>query len=448
MRSRTAGFRSMRARMTVLFACFVGTLMFLGSAAIAWREERREERRTKEILATAVDRVRDEVEEDNANANTRKRTLLQSVLANQSELAAGGLVLVVADARGILWRSRQHAPAWPAVSDDWRFQTMTRGDQTLILAYEWGQVKEHLEEMTRTLVQLSVLIVGATAVGAWLLVGKTLSPLDRLAAQAQNASTDSLQVRLQSPSSDAEMRHLTATLNELLTRLAKEAQARGRFYAAASHELRTPIQVLLGEIDVARSRPRSVAEHETTLSELQGHAERLANLVQDLLQLNALEMRQNAAPAEELNMAFWIERAIDQQVALIAAHDLQLETHIEEVLVTAPSAHIEILLRNLLENAVKYATPGTTLQVSMRREAKNAQLEIWNACGLPENTDLKLWFEPFFRPDAARNSQTGGNGLGLSIIMALVRANNWNVDLRIQNGGVLAVVKFPELSFQ
>lgn len=431
----------MRARMTGLFGIFVAVLMLMGGAAVERRETRREERRTKEILAVAVERARDEVTEE----ENKDKTLLQTAISGQGELAAGGLVLVVADSHGILWRSRQHAPDWPAVSDDWRFQTLTHGDQTLVMAREWEPVEAALRETAFALLQLGLIVVCATALAAWFVVGKTLSPLERLAAQAQNSSTDLMHVRLQSPSSDAEMRHLTATLNELLSRLAKEAQARGRFYAAASHELRTPIQVLLGRIDVALSRPRSVEEHETTLVEVQDHAERLARLVQDLLQLNSLEMRQSVAACEELNLVFWLERALEQQAGLIAERGLSLDTKFEDGMITAPPAHVEILLRNLLENAAKYAAPGSALRISLSHYAQAVTLSIWNACDMAPNADLTLWFEPFFRPDAARNSQTGGNGLGLSIVAALARSNDWKVELKTQDGGVLAQVRFPDV---
>lgn len=427
----------MRARMTAIFALFVGALMLLGGAAMMRRETRRAEWRTREILTLARERATDELRE------APEKTLLQAVVADQNELSEGGLVLVVADGQKVLWHSRENFPHWPAVGDDWRFGTLSQNGQTLILARDWEPIEEELADTREALWGLGFLMVAATALGAWFVVGKTLSPLEKLAAQAQNASTKSRQVRLQSPSSDAEMRHLTETLNALLARLENESLARGRFYAAASHELRTPIQALLGQIDVARSRPRSLAEYESTLEEIQTQTERLANLTQDLLQLNALEMRQNAAPAEEINLRFWVERALEQQSAAMQARELKVEIELEDAPIVAPPAHVEMLLRNLLENAVKYATPQTTLEIGLANLQDGAQLSVWNACEVADNTDLSLWFEPFFRPDASRNSQNGGNGLGLSIVAALARANDWHVELKAENGGVKALVWWP-----
>ena len=280
---------------------------------------------------------------------------------------------------------------------------------------------------------------------AWLVVGRTLSPLDALANQAPNASVESLSVQLNAPSSDAEMLHLTRTMNDLLGRLKHEVRARGRFYAVASHELRTPIQVLLGEIEVTLARPRSGPFYRETLRQLQNETGRLKSLAQDLLQLNALEMRQQQSAREPLELSQRIQRALSQQRADIETKELKLETQLDEIEIAAPPAHLEVLLRNLLENAVKYATPGTPLRVETKLSpnSSHAQLEVHNACEVPQGAELSQWFEPFYRPDEARDSQTGGKGLGLSIVAALARADDWPIELLAQNNGVSARVRFP-----
>ena len=435
--------RSIRARVTALFALFVALLMCAGGAAVQHREERRAEKRSREILSVALERARDEVNEsDEPGAKlSEPRTLLQVVRADSNEIAAGGLSLLVVQNNRVVWRSRRHAPDWPRVGENWRIAQLSQNGQTLILAHDWAPVAQDLRESARSLWQLGLLIVGATTLAAWLIVGRTLSPLDALANQAQDASTEGLAVRLRAPSSDAEMLHLTRTLNDLLGRLEREARARGRFYAAASHELRTPIQALLGEVEVALSRPRSGPFYREALGQIHDETKRLKTLVQDLLQLNALEMRQTQSAREPLDVPERLQRALIQQCEIIEARALQLDTRFNEAEIEAPPAHLEMLLRNLLENAVKYATPGSTLKIATVT-SDHCYLSIWNACSLPENADLTNWFEPFYRPDEARNSQCGGNGLGLSIVAALARANGWKIELSHRDDGVMAQVWF------
>ncbi len=435
-----AKFRSIRARVTALFALFVALMMGVSAVAVQRHETRRAEKRSREILAVARERAHDEIDGD----APEQRTLLKSVTSDSNEIAAGGLAMLVVQNKDnrVLWRSRSHVPNWPNVGANWRTAQVSQGGQTLILARDFAPVAEDLHETSVALWQLSLFVISATTLAAWLIVGRTLSPLDKLAEQAQNASIESLAVRLHAPSSDAEMLHLTRTLNGLLERLEHEAQARGRFYAAASHELRTPIQALLGEVEVTLTRPRSGPFYREALGQVHGETKRLKSLVQDLLQLNALEMRQVQTAPAPLDLRQCAQNALMQQCEIIEARGLHLETRLEEIEIEAPPAHVEMLLRNLLENAVKYATPDSVLQLEIHAQQRGAQLRMWNACELPAETDLSAWFEPFFRPDEARNSQTGGNGLGLSIVAALARANNWQVELSQHENGVLARVEF------
>ena len=429
----------MRSRMTLLFALLVALLMLAGGGEVQKHERKRAEDRVTEVLQTSLERAHDELKETKRSG----WPLTEIVQRDQGELSSGGTALLVVDSRNkTLWQSSRDAPDWPRRDDEWRVRTLSSGGQTLVVAREWAPIEQELDERARALWQLGALVVGTTALLAWFVVGQTLSPLHKLAAQAENASIEGLQVRLTSPSSDVEMRHLTTTLNDLLSRLEREARARGRFYAAASHELRTPIQILLGEIDVARSRRRTVEEHEDVLAQVQSGTERLATLVRDLLQLNALEMRQNTAPLEPINLAFWVERALAAQADFLEARHLWLETRLMDATLEAPPAHVEMLLRNLAENAVKYATPNTTVRVELCGSPDKARVEICNACELPPDTRPDEWFEPFFRPDASRNSQTGGNGLGLAICRSICASNGWEITLHPNEQGVCAVVHF------
>ncbi len=436
------GVRSMRARITAQFALFVALLLLIGGMAEWNQEQRRAENRVTEILSVAKARAQYEMNEDE---HKRPKSVLSVTREAQGEISVGGLALLVVDNHNrVLWRSRRDVPSWPQVGRLWRFQTLPYAGQTLVLARDWRSTQKELAHQASTLWRLGALVLFVTTLGAWFVVGKTLSPIEKLAGQARDASTESLRVHLDSPSSDAEMRGLTDTLNNLLARLEHEAHLRGRFYSAASHELRTPIQGLIGKLDVALARPRSAAEYETLIQSLQGATERLADLVENLLQLNALEMGQNQSPLETINLAFWGERALEQQSKKIAAHSLQVEAHFQDVLIEASSFHVEILLRNLMENAVKYAVPGTPLIVRLDETENETHLHIENTAEVPEGTNVRQWFEPFFRMDPSRNGRIGGNGLGLAIVAALARANGWKVELEANAGRVLTDVWLPK----
>lgn len=423
-------FTSIRARMTGAFALAIASLLLIGGITLTRQARRTAERRCQELLGLAADRAGWEMHEPDNRANS----LVDIVRKEQGELAAGDIAMIILNAQGhAVWRSRKATPHWPMGKQEqelWRVKTFTARGQTLVLALPWAGIESELREHTLQLMALGGLMLIASSLGTWIMVGRTLAPIDHLSHQAQNAAPDRLRVRLTAPSPDAELVHLVGTLNGLLERLEKDAAARGRFYAAASHELRTPLQALVGELDVILSRPREREDYRETLEAVQQQSLRLMTLVQELLQLNQLEMAPSAPPAVPVDLGDLIQRQWQGLQATADRRRLRIEPHLLDIEVLMPPAHGEILCRNLLENAAKYAPEGTAIRVAMEEHAKGARLEICNLSDTTPGADLSLWFEPFYRLDASRNSQTGGNGLGLAICKAICDVNGWEITLR------------------
>jgi signal transduction histidine kinase len=100
------------------------------------------------------------------------------------------------------------------------------------------------------------------------------------------------------------------------------------------------------------------------------------------------------------------------------------------------------MVRNLVENAVRYASEGGSVAVTLARRGGRLTLEVYNECGPLSVANPERLFEAFYRPDAARNARTGGNGLGLAICRAVAAANCWRVSLRRERDGLRATVAF------
>lgn len=285
---------------------------------------------------------------------------------------------------------------------------------------------------------LVVLVVGA---GAWFVVGRTLSPIRKLALQAAQASAEDLDTRLQAPSNDAEVVELVTTLNEFLKRMSDTAASKGRFYAAASHELRTPLQALSGHLELALSRDRSASEYKSALEEAQRQSSRLKSLVQSLLLLHQLENTE-ATEQEEVDLLSLTNSTLRQLHGLIEAKHVEVGVSVpEDATICSVTNHADILVRNLLENAIKY-TNGE-VRISATISPMKIDLEVFNECEeMPDWVPDKA-MEAFFRPDFARNSKTGGNGLGLAICRAIARVNGWDLKIGQVDGGFLAQVVFP-----
>lgn len=450
VRARSIGFHSIRARMTAGFALFSVGLMLLVCLAFYLVTKRAERRNADALLWQAAQEVRQEIADSEKESEPEKggeleNRLTPDFLMDIQTRRSSGLVTLVFNSRGrLIAHSPPPIPPWPLRGDSWRAQLVAGRRVSVLLALPWEKTERELRERAFYLLLLSVLVVAATAGGAWVLVGRTLSPIDDLAQQARTSSAENLRAQLEAPSADAEIVRLVETLNDLLARWSETARSRERFYAAAAHELRTPLQALGGHLEVALSRPREAGEYRAALEESRAQTERLTSLVQDLLLLNQLEGDASRAPAMrsaavEFDLAELCENELRPLRALANERELRLEMQLpERYALVAPWNHATMLLRNLLENAVKYATHGGVVRVALAEQT----LTVCNDFVWDDGVQTEQLFEPFFRPDASRTSATGGNGLGLAICRSICASNGWRIALHHQNGTLCATVDF------
>ena len=331
-------------------------------------------------------------------------------------------------------------------STAWRTDDFYAGPLEVTVGLPWERVERVLNEQARNLWLLCLAVTIAAGLGAWALVGRTLSPIHRLSGQARQIAHSATvhnapKLTLQAPSPDAEMRELVGTLNELLSAVGAAARAQEQFHTAASHELRTPLQALSGHLQVALSRPRDAETYRQTLEEARVQTQRLTDLVRDLLTLNQLHAASAQPPRETLDLVEVCDLALSPLQKNIDARGLSLQVLAPDnaLEINCAPTHVEMLARNLLENAVKYAAANSEIKVELQDQAP--QLQVWNATeNAVESEPIEKWLQPFYRPDAARHSQTGGNGLGLAICQAICEANHWQLALsHVANGVQVAV---------
>ncbi len=276
-------------------------------------------------------------------------------------------------------------------------------------------------------VQQTFLVVGAAALVASLLAGyllaaRTAAPLRRFATTAADVDAGDLSPRIPTdPSSAAELRVLADSFNHMLDRL-EDAFARQRsFVSDASHELRSPLTAIRGQIEVLAREPDPDAEavrrvEAATLAEL-GRVERL---VEELLALARLD--EGVGPSRgDLDAAPFID-----EVVTAAPGGAELGD-VAEGRVDADGEMVARVVRNLIENARRHAGPDGTVRVSSA--ALDGRLRIRvddDGPGIPPHERERI-FDRFHRSDAARARSSGGAGLGLAISRAIVEAHGGSI---------------------
>ncbi len=398
------------------------------------------ERNAKTVLDTAADRLSREFGDEHETGD-----FTRTVHEMLEDLPPENLSVYLIGSDGqVLQSSRTVVPDHVPVNGKvWRTTRVRVGENWLVIALPWAKTESSLHSLMASLVLLSLFVVALVAVGAWILVGRTLSPIASLSDQANAATIENLQVRLDEPSRDAEIVNLVATLNGLLSRLSETASAKGRFYSAASHELRTPLQALSGHLELALSKARSEEEYRSTIEEAYRQTQRLIKLTKGLLLLYQLDSSA-APPVESADLAAICRDALAQFQSLAEQSELHIQTDVPvSAPFLAPATHAEILIRNLVENAIRYANRGGRVSLSLRTTPTCLELEIFNECLVPDDWIPDRLFEPFSRTDQSRSPETGGTGLGLTLCKAIADANGWKLSLQHAGSGIHAVVTIP-----
>jgi two-component system sensor histidine kinase QseC len=301
--------------------------------------------------------------------------------------------------------------------------------------------EEIVEALGDALVWPLAAALPALALAIWLGVGAGLRPLAELRAQLARRGAGDL-APLDAARAPAEIEPLVAELNRLFGSIGAALERERRLTADAAHELRTPLAVLSTQAQVAR-RASSSAQRDEALDALVTGAERAARLIEQMLTLARLESGQGAGAAQSVPLRA-LARAVLADAAPFAHGkdiDLELAEGAETVAPGYPGL-LGILLRNLVDNAVRYTPAGGKVRVAVRADGGMARLEVTDdGPGVPPQELARLG-ERFHRLAAAGES---GSGLGLSIVLRIAELHRGRVRFAAGPGGTgLAVtVELP-----
>jgi two-component system, OmpR family, sensor kinase len=223
--------------------------------------------------------------------------------------------------------------------------------------------------------------------------------------------------RLPSPQTGDELDALANSFNGLLDRLHQEFERQKRFTGDASHQLRTPITALLGQLEVARRRERTVAEYQQVLDQVHGEARRLGQIVESLLFMARAENEAGRPDFKPLELVPWLREHYSAWSSRERGGDLSLEIELEPpVWVNVHTHLLGQLLDNLVDNACKYSSTGSPIHVRLWRGGTMVALAVEDhGFGLSAE-DLPHVFEPFYRSSASRRRGVTGVGLGLAVV--------------------------------
>jgi len=276
---------------------------------------------------------------------------------------------------------------------------------------------------------LSLLGLAVTAVVGYALATRALAPVAHVTEQAARIAHGDFSARLDVANTDDELGRMTGLLNEMLERLHGSVEANRRFAADASHELRSPLTAMLGEIDVTLKRPRLADEYRESLVIVRERIQQLAEMTEQLMILVRAQEGQ-VVGATDVDLETLSNESAAAVTPLAAERQVVVQVvPMHDAVIYADRMLLARVVDNLVRNAVQYNRPGGSVVISAEVEDRGEQ--GWTSAhtvlrvsdtghGIPE-ADRERVFERFYRVERSRNRRMGGTGLGLSIASEVVR---------------------------
>jgi two-component system OmpR family sensor kinase len=350
--------------------------------------------------------------------------------------------------------------------NDLRVATRRIKDQADVGGYyiRLGQPLETLDAARwRLLIILGIAMPVALLLGSYgglLLANQALRPVDRITRAAEQISTGDLTERVPMSAKMDEIGRLVVTFNQMISRLQAAFERQKQFTSDASHEMRTPLAVMRGDIEIALRRERSADEYKRVLTSNLEEIIRLSRLVEDLLMLaradsGRVELRHEPVDLNKLcqQMVEYISPLAQQKGQDIFYYHLNGKvretTTVDsgEIKISGDMQRIKQLLLNLLDNAIKYTDFGGKVSLELKTEDKCAVITVADTGRGICPEDLPHIFERFFRKSKTTSDRSAtGFGLGLSIVKWIVDSHSGKITAQSEVGrGTTFTVKFPLL---
>lgn len=315
------------------------------------------------------------------------------------------------------------------------------GGQFVVFAVPLTDVQTTLSQLLVLEIKISLAVVVATALLALLIIRLGLRPLQRMGAVAADIAAGDLTRRVDPATNKTEIGRLGLALNAMLSqieaafaqRTASEQRLR-RFVADASHELRTPLTSIRGYSEMLRrGASKSRADSELARRRIEEESIRMTGLVDDMLVLARLDQ---GRPLEQapVDLAAIAQDALADARAVAPQRQISLSSN-GPVIVNGDDRRLRQVLGNLVRNALVHTPQNTSIEIAVSTEDSVGRISVADHGPGLGTQDVDRIFEPFYRADPSRSRDSGGSGLGLSIVSAVVAAHGGRVKVSETSGG-------------
>ena len=461
---KIAGTYSLTLRLALVFAVLAfAALAGLGAALYNQLEEQLT-RRDDIQLVSRIDQLRTILNDSNTLELIKtKPALFQNMLGNRealltigapgqpplfvvnpSDLALPNVPAVPVD-HVMALNDVQHLPSLNGVPFSAVAASIDSGDQgnlQVLIAKVMTERTAMLANYRLSVYGLASLAAIVLALVGCLLVYRGLLPLRQIARHAHGIGIANLGERLDRQGTPRELQPMIEAFNAMLDRLDRGVAQLSQVSTDMAHELRTPINNLLGETQVALQQNRSVDAYQQLLASNVEELERLARMLDNMLFLARTDPASALSQRQELDAGDEMQRIADYFEGLAADVGVTIEARGSGVIWAEPML-LRRALANLCANAIKYGAADSTLQVEAIAEADGSYLRVRNQGPTIPAEHLSRLFERFYRVDPSRERSAQSNGLGLSIVATIMQLHQGRYSVSSADGVTCFELFFP-----
>ena len=342
----------------------------------------------------------------------------------------------ITDATGAQWRvlRRTIVPRADAPADEPALNEAMHKSLMIHAAISLNGLRSTLRTLTILLITLPLGIWSLALVFGRRLVSRALRPLTDMAEFAHTIDADDTQSRFPTRDTGDELDELGLSFNALLDRLRESQERQRRFTGEASHQLRTPLTVIQGQVDLVLRQERPVEEYRRVLRLVRKKSNDLTQIVESLLFLSRTDADGSQLAIETLDIVFWLTKYLETwthprqaDLAVQIDSNAPLSSRVHPILLGE-------LLTNLLDNAAKYSEPGTRIDLRLSATDTTVMLSVEDRGIGIKGDEIPHLFETFYRADAARRGGKAGVGLGLAVAARLARSLGGSIDVESRVG--------------
>jgi signal transduction histidine kinase len=337
-----------------------------------------------------------------------------NLMDKSPNLKAGNLVFFADQKSDIHFDTRFNGEAIRQVQIPIEQKGILKGYMLTAMSQEGATVV--LSSLKNTLLILFPIVLLGLFVITRLLAGRSIIPVLTITSLTGTITRNNLNERVPLPHNKDELYTLASSINELLNRIERAIERERQFTSDASHQLRTPLAVLKGTLEVLIRKPRTEAEYREKIKACIVEIDRIAEIVNQMLILARFNKTNQNLAKREVDLQIVVDDILQRFKTPIQQKQLSVDvtTHHSRTVCTDPY-YVDLILENIISNAIKYAPENGRIEVSLlpQKEAILCRIRD-NGEGIRE-ADLENIFIPFFRSDESRHREIKGFGLGLSI---------------------------------